>query len=352
MKQEIRAGLIGYGFAGRTFHAPVLLAVPGLKLTKVVERSGHASKEHYPWVETVRSADELYQDNRIDLIIVATPSTQHGAFVKKALLAGKHVVVEKPFTFASSEADELIRLAENQGVLLSVFHNRRWDGDFLTIQQLIREGLLGEVTEAEFRWENYRPASNPVRWRENGEPGSGTFYDLGIHFLDQALTLFGEPTAVRADIRRQRAGAMADDYFDVTLHYDTGLRVTLKSSMLVRDPGPRYTLHGSRGTFVKYGIDPQEDALKQGLDPSVPAWGEEPPEKWGKIHTSLGGLNISGCIETYPGSYASYYSNIYEHLTGTAELAVKPEQARAAVRLVELAYQSSKEQRTIDLSEL
>ncbi|MCR8630332.1 oxidoreductase [Paenibacillus radicis (ex Xue et al. 2023)] len=349
MNERIRVGLIGYGFAGRTFHAPVIICVPDLKLSVVVERRTEASKERYPWVNVVPDVQQLYEDDTIDLVVVTTPSTDHYRFVKDALLAGKHVIVEKPFTTNSAEADELIDLAKEQGKVLSVFHNRRWDGDFLTIRELLKQELIGSLTECEFHWDRYNPIAATGRWRNSDALGAGVFYDLGVHFLDQALCLFGIPQTIRADIRIQREGSLADDYFDVTLGYESGLKVNLNSSQLVREPGPRYILHGTKGSFVKYGIDPQEEALKRGLTPASPGWGMEAAELWGKLNTSIGGLHIEGRIETLNGAYASYFQNVADHIRGHAELEVKPEQARTAIRLIELALQSSREQKTIQV---
>jgi scyllo-inositol 2-dehydrogenase (NADP+) len=350
MTPEIRVGLIGYGFAGRAFHAPVITSVPNLQLAAVVERRTAYSKQRYPWVKVVTSVEQLYQDDTIDLVVVTTPSTDHLSFVRDALLAGKHVVVEKPFTVTADEADQLIALAGQQNRVLSVFHNRRWDGDFLTIQELLAQGLLGQPIECTFRWDGYSPVARSGNWRDTAAPGAGVVYDLGVHFLDQALTLFGAPETITADIRIQRDGAQAHDYFDIALGYASQLKVVLKSSKFVREPSPRYTLYGTKGTYIKYGMDPQEAALIQGQSPaSTPQWGQEPRERWGKLITSLGNLQFEGAIQTRPGSYQSYYQNVYDAITGQAELAVKPEQARQAVRLIELALQSAAERRQIEV---
>ncbi|NBD24411.1 oxidoreductase [Paenibacillus glycinis] len=348
MNGTIRVGLIGYGFAGSVFHAPVITSVPGLELTKVVERRSAKSKARYPEVEVVHGVEELYADETIDLVVVTTPSTDHYAFVKNALLAGKHVVVEKPFTPTAKEADELIAHAKEKGKVLSVFHNRRFDGDFLTLRELLRQGLLGEVMEAEFRWDGFDPVLRSTNWREGNLPGTGVFYDLGVHLMDQALTLFGLPSSIAGDVRMQREGAEAHDYFDVALLYESGLKVRLKSSKFVREASPRYALYGSNGSFVKHGIDPQEAALIAGAQPSaVRNWGKEPRERWGKINTSVGGLHVEGVIETVAGSYVDYYRNVMAHIQGQAELEVKPEEARLAIQLIELALQSSEEGRAM-----
>jgi scyllo-inositol 2-dehydrogenase (NADP+) len=349
MGDELRVGLIGYGYAGRTFHAPVITAVPDLKLVKVVQRSGTSSKERYPWVEVVNHVQELYRDDTIDLIVVTTPSTDHYEFVKDALLAGKHVIVEKPFTVTSSEADRLIALTKEQGKVLSVFHNRRWDGDFLTVREIVRQNLLGRISEAEFCWDSYRPTVG-ANWRNSDAPGAGVFYDLGVHLLDQALTLFGMPATIDAEIRAIRDNAAATDYFNVVLGYEDGLRIRIKSSPLVRERGPRYVLHGTQGSFVKYGTDPQEKALIDGETPLKPHWGMEPETMWGTLNTSIAGLHYVGRIQTIPGSYASYFQNVYDAITGKAELEVKPEQARMAIQLIELGIKSSYERRTVEVT--
>ncbi|MBB3114491.1 putative dehydrogenase [Paenibacillus phyllosphaerae] len=352
MSEPLRVGLIGYGYAGRTFHAPIITAVPELKLTKVVERSSSAAKDRYPWVKIVDNVNALYEDDEIDLIVVTTPSTDHYTFVRDALSAGKHVVVEKPFTVTSAEADELTTLARESGKVLSVFHNRRWDGDFLTMKQLLQQNLLGTVMEAEFHWDGYDPVMASGNWREHGGPGTGVFYDLGVHFLDQALSLFGMPETIAADIRVQRENALAHDYFDVVLGYPGGLKVSLKSSRYVREPGPRYRLYGTQGSFIKYGTDPQESALIRGETPATqPGWGQEKPESWGKLNTSVGSLHVEGFVETLPGDYRAYYRNVYKHIMGEAELAVTADEARASIRLIELAFRSNEEGRIIRVDE-
>jgi predicted dehydrogenase len=349
MGNELLVGLIGYGYAGRTFHAPVIAAVSDLKLAKVVQRRGASAKERYPWVEVVDHVQDLYRDDSIDLIVVTTPSTDHYEFVKDALQAGKNVIVEKPFTVTTEEADKLITLAKEKGKVLSVFHNRRWDGDFLTIREIVRQGILGRISEAEFCWDSYRPSVG-ANWRDSGAPGTGVFYDLGVHFFDQALSLFGMPATIQADVRTIRENAIADDYFHVVLGYKGGLSVRLKSSALVRERGPRYTLHGTKGSFVKYGIDPQEQALIQGETPMKLNWGAEPEDMWGTLNTSIESLHYVGRIQTIPGSYTSYYQNVYDAITGRAELEVRPEQARMAIRLIELGIKSSNEKKTVEVT--
>jgi len=349
MKETLNVGLIGYGYAGRTFHAPIIASVPGLNLAKVVERRTDKAREDWPQAEIVRDAKDLYADPDIDIVVVLTPSTDHFTFARDALLAGKHVVVEKPFTVRSSEADELIAIAKERRLVLSVFHNRRWDGDFMTVRGIVRGGSLGRLVSAEFRWDRYRPQPRPGRWRESAAPGAGVWYDLGSHFLDQALTLFGAPKTIRADIRTQREGVEADDAFDAALEYEGGLIVRLSATNVARIPGPRYRLNGVNGSFVKYGEDPQEGALRAGGKPTDPEWGREPEERWGELDVERDGLRFSGKIETLPGAYQDYYANVRDAVNGNGELAVRPEEARSVIRLIELGLLSSREGRTIEV---
>lgn len=350
LSKKLQVGLIGYGFAGRTFHAPVITSVPDLHLKKVVERRRELSKQRYPWVEVVKSVTDLYNDPSIDLIVVTTPSTMHVEFVRDALNAGKHVVVEKPFTATSAEADELIQLANEKNLVLSVFHNRRWDGDFLTIQQIIKENLLGPIRDCEFRWDRYNPVASGHNWRDQEGKGAGVFYDLGVHLIDQAVQLFGRPQKISGDVQKKRPGAMAHDYFDITLFYESNLKVTIKSSPFVREESPRYVLYGEKGSFVKYGIDPQERALIEGKSPAItPHWGREKEERWGVLHTSIGQVQVKGRIETIPGGYQHYYQNIYDHITKGSPLQVQAEEARYSIYLIEKALQASDEGKVLSV---
>lgn len=347
MADEVGVGLVGYGMAARVFHAPVITSVEGLRLKKVVERRAEESRARYPWVEVVRDLDALLGDEEVGLVVVATPNASHFELARRSLLAGKHVVVEKPFAVTSEEAGRLVGLARERGKILSAHHNRRWDGDFLTVRRLLEGGLLGRLVEYESRFDRFRNRPRPGAWREEAGPGSGILYDLGPHLLDQAQVLFGRPRAVTADVRTQREFARADDSFDVALDYD-GLKVTLRAGMLARGAGPRFVLRGTEGSFVKYGFDPQEEALKRGLTPAEPGWGEEPEERWGVLDTEAGGLHIRGRVETVAGQYQAYYRNVADAVNGRAEPAVKPEEARDTIRLIELAFQSSAERRTIN----
>jgi len=345
----IGVGLVGYGMASRVFHAPVIESVPGLRLRKIVERRGDASRGRHAGAETVRDFDEVLRDEGVELVVVATPNESHFDLARRALLAGRHVVVEKPFTNTSAEARELTELARAQNRLVSAHQNRRWDGDFLTVRKIIEGGLLGRLVEFESHFDRYRNEPRPGAWREEAGPGAGVLYDLGSHLIDQALVLFGLPNEITADVRTRREFAKAADGFDLRLGYE-GLGVTLKATMLAREPGPRFTLHGSEGSYVKHGLDPQEDALKGGRSPASEGWGEEPEECWGVINTRLGGLHVRGRVETDAGDYAAYYRNVADAIRGRAELIVKPEDAANVIRIIELASESSAAKRTLPFS--
>lgn len=346
MADLINVGLIGYGMAARVFHAPVIQSVPRLRLKKVVERHADESRQRYPWVEVVRDPAAVLQDEEIELVVIATPNASHFELARRSLLAGKHVVVEKPFTTTSGEARQLVELARRQHRVISVHQNRRWDGDFLTVKRVVDEKLLGRLVEYESHYDRFRNYPRPGAWREGEGPGSGILFDLGAHLIDQAQVLFGLPRAITADIRTQREFAKTADYFELILDYD-GLKVTLKAGMLVRELGPRFILHGTEGSFVKYGMDPQEEALKQGLTPSAPHWGEEPREQWGELNTQVGGVHVVGRVETAAGCYQSYYRNMVDAISGEGELAVKPEEAMNTIRIIEAAVQSNEERCTV-----
>lgn len=349
MVDEISVGLIGYGMAARVFHAPVMQSVPRLKLKKVVERHGDEACARHPTVEVVRDAAALFQDAEIALIVIATPNISHFDLARQSLLAGKHVVVEKPFTTTSEQAERLIDLSRRQNRLLSVHQNRRWDGDFQTVKKILGGQLLGRLVEYESHYDRFRDYQRPKAWREEAGEGSGILFDLGPHLIDQAQVLFGLPQRITADIRIQREFATAVDNFELILHYDN-LKVTLKAGMLVREQSPRFILHGTKGSFIKYGFDPQEESLKRGGTPRAPNWGEEPRELWGTLRTQLGGLHLEGQVQTIAGCYQAYYQNIVDAIEGREELAVKPEEARNTIRIIEAALQSSEQQCTLPFS--
>jgi len=348
VENPLNVGLIGFGLAGQVFHAPLIHANPNLRLSHIVLRHGNESEKKYPEAKVLRNADDLFAEPSVALVVVATPNITHLELAAKALQAGKHVVVDKPFTITSKDADELIALSRKLGRVLSVFQNRRWDGDFLTVRQLLQQARLGRLAEYESRFDRFRPALKPGAWREQALPGSGVLFDLGSHLIDQAVVLFGRPQGIFADVRAQRDGAVAVDNFEVRLEYPA-LKVTLKAGCLVCEPSPRFVLYGTTGSYLKFGLDPQEEALKQGNSPAQPHWGEEPKEAWGTITQANGKLERAK-YTTLAGCYPEYYSNVYRAITGKQELAVKPQQSRDVIRLIELAEQSAREKRVIPVA--
>ncbi|ALI98385.1 oxidoreductase [Rufibacter tibetensis] len=352
-QKKIRVGLIGFGMAGRIFHGPFISLVEGLELAMIREsreENIQIARSRYPQAQITSQVEDIIQNPDIDLVMVATPNSSHYSLAKQALLAGKHVVVEKPFTPTVAEADELIQLAKTQKRIITAYQNRRWDSDFKTVQKVLSSGVLGNVVEYKAHFDRFRPALKGNTWKEEDAPGSGIVYDLGSHLIDQALVLFGLPQAISADVRIQRPASPVLDKFEATLFYEN-LKVTLSAGLLVRELSPRYTIHGDQGSFLKYGMDVQEKALNDGMLPHLTSdWGVEPESIWGHLNTEHQGLHFIGKVESETGHYRSFYENVYQTITGEAELVVKPEQAREVISVVELIMQSSQEKRTISYS--
>lgn len=350
MDQLIRTGIIGFGMAGKVFHAPFISTLPGFVLSKISTSREAAAREIavlYPDTLVVADARSVLDDNDIDLVIICTPNTEHLPLAKAALLAGKHVIVEKPFAITSAEADVLVALARQQQRILTVHHNRRWVADYKTVRKVIDSQLLGRLATYEAHYDRFRPALRAQAWREELAPGAGILYDLGAHLIDQALQLFGLPQEITADVRIQRPGGKVDDFFELTLQYPD-LRVSLHSGMLVKKPGPFFSLHGDRGSFVKSGMDVQEEVLKSGGTPAnTPNWGMEPEHLWGQLYTEYEGLQIAGTVQSERGSFQDFFINVQQAIRGEAALIVTPEQARDTIRIIELALQSSNEKRTV-----
>jgi len=338
-EKKIRTALLSYGMSGEVFHGPLLQAHNGFEIVRVFQRNPKKQAVH-PYSVTT-DVNDILSDPSVELVIVNTPNESHFDYASRALKAGKHVVVEKPFTVTTREADELIALAGKNGKLLSVFQNRRWDADFLTVQKVLAEGLLGKLVECEIHYDRYRNYIEANTWKEVATPGTGILYNLGSHLLDQALVLFGMPRYIDARIGTQRPGGEVDDFFDIRMEYD-GFFAILKSSYLVREQGPRFILHGTEGSFLKSGIDPQEQALKDKKVPGSAGWGAEPKELWGKLNTTLNGKPFEGPYETVHGNYLSFYDNIHGALREGRALAVTAEQARNVIRLIEACQESTK----------
>jgi len=353
MEKAIHVGLVGYGMSGRVFHAPFLHTMPQFNLKAVVERNKNEAEKVYPYIETERSIEDLLNRGDIDLVVITTPNETHFPYAKAALLAGKHVVLEKPFANNSAEAAELVKLGRESGKVFSVYQNRRYVGDFKTIRQLLKDGLLGEVHEYICHFDRYRDAPKPDKaWREEVRPGSGVFFDLGPHLIDQALCLFGLPQFITAFIKHQRPFAIVDDYFDVRLDYASGLTVILKSGMLVREMGPRYAIHGTLGSYLKYGDDPQEELLKQGIMPVGYDWGKEPAEQNGILNTIINGEVVRKQVPTEAGNYGGFYTNLYDTIVNGAPLSEKPEHGYNTIRLIELAIESNEKKCTLPCIQL
>lgn len=321
-KEIIRVGLVGFGLAGSVFHAPLIHSCSRMILVGVL------TSRAIP--ERVSSLEELISG--CDLVVVASPNTTHLPIARRALEAGKHVVVDKPFTLTLDEADELIALAEQRNQLLSVFHNRRWDSDYLTVREVVAK--IGDVRLFEANWDRFRPAIKKG-WREVAEPGSGVLNDLGPHLFDQAIQLFGMPDALEADIAAQREGAAVDDYFDVRLHYGQS-RVALRSSTLVAAPRPRFALHGTRGSFIKDGLDPQEAQLKAGLDPLDAEFGIDRVQ--GTLTRPDGSVEH---IQSRRGNYLAFYEAMANAILDGSPVPVSAEDARDCLALIDLARRAS-----------
>lgn len=343
-RTPLRVGLIGYGYAGRTFHAPLVAAVPGLALAAVASRDAARVHADWPAVDVVGDAHAFVTRDDLDLVVIATPNDTHHPLARAALQAGRHVVVDKPFTLTLAEARELTALAEARGRLLSVFHNRRWDGDFLTLRALLARGTLGRVVHLESHFDRFRPLVQP-RWRESAGPGAGLWNDLGPHLLDQALQLFGWPQGLALAQARLRDGALADDWFDARLRYP-GLQVTLHASTLSAAPGARFTVHGTRGSWVKQGLDVQEDGLRAGARPCwphAPGWGIDPGDS--RLTLAAGDALADQALPLRPGCYADFYAAIRDALCAGAPNPVPPAEAVAVMALLELGQRSERERR-------
>lgn len=346
--QPIQTAICSIGMSGQVFHAPFVLVHPGFEFYAVWERSKNIAAEKYAGVKTYRGLDEMLADEKVELVVVNTPNTTHFDYAKKALLAGKHVIVEKPFTVRLSEADELIRLAQQVGKKLSVFHNRRYDSDYRTIKRVLAEGWLGEVVEAEFHFDRYRAELSPKTHKELPEAGTGALYDLGSHLIDQALQLFGMPEALYADILVLRPHSQVDDYFELLLFYPQR-RVRLKCSYLVREPLPGYILHGRNGSFIKAKTDVQETTLQAGVLPGSTDWGLEPETERGLLHADKDGRPFREQVVSERGNYMDYYQGIFDALRHNKPVPVAAESGRDVIRIIEAAFESSRAQQVVPI---
>jgi predicted dehydrogenase len=346
MTTELQVALVGYGFVGQTFHAPLIAAVDGLRLHSVVSRSAGLVRAAYPDVQVHADLETALRDPAVDLVVIATPNVLHAEQAREALTAGKHVVVDKPFTVTPHEAREVIAHAQRAERVLSVFHNRRWDSDFLTLRSLLTTGVLGEITQFESHFDRFRPEVRD-RWREREGAGSGLWYDLGPHLVDQALQLFGAPIAVSADIGMQRQGAQSDDYFHVQLRY-ARLRVLLHASTLVVANDRRFAVHGTRGSFLKDGLDPQEAALKAGHTPGGAGWGSD--SRSATLTINVGDVTESRQVSAIPGDYRRFYAGLRDAILGAGINPVPATDALMVMELIEAGRQSAAERREVTVT--
>jgi scyllo-inositol 2-dehydrogenase (NADP+) len=347
----MKTGVVGYGAAAQFMHLPFIVTNPKFQLQTILQRKGNEAQEKYPSVKIVRSLDEMLADESLELVVITTPNDSHFEYAWRALEAGKHVLLEKPFTITSADAKKLIVQSEKKNRILSVYQNRRYVSDFLTIRQLLKENVLGEIVEFEAHYDRYRPEQRPNAWREENTPGSGILFDLGAHLIDQAFCLFGLPRFVTADIRIQRPHARTTDYFELWLDYDF-TKVILKSGMLVREPGPRYAIHGRLGSFIKSGEDPQEALLRKGVLPIASDWGLEGEDIFGLLHTEINGKIIKEKYPSLAGSYGFFYDDLYNTIVKKEPLKVKPEHGFNTIRLIELATESNEKKCRVACTDL
>ncbi|MEK4497610.1 oxidoreductase [Bacillus sp. FSL R12-0069] len=341
--KKIGVGIVGFGFSSTTFHIPLLQTIEEYDIRAILSSKEAVVKEALPNANVVSTIDELVKRADIDLVVITSPNTTHFPYVKEAILNGKHVVVEKPFVVSIEEGEELISLAEQHNVVLSVYHNRRFDNDFLTIKKLLEENRIGNLYAYEAHFDRFRPHVRD-RWREKNLPGSGILYDLGSHLIDQALSLFGKPNAISADVIKQRPGAEIDDYFHIILHYGVK-RITLHSSSYVKQAGPHFTLHGEKGSIVKYGMDSQEEQLKNGTKPGDKGYGVDDEVNFATLETE----ERLDRIPTEVGCYDMYYKGIRDSILSGEKLPVTAKDGLEVIKLIQLAIESSETGRVISI---
>ena len=346
--QKIKTALCSYGMSGKVFHAPFIHLHEGLELYAVCERTKKEASEKYPSVISYSTVDELMNDENIELLIINTPNYTHFEFAKKALLAGKHIVVEKPFCTTTAECDELMALAKEKNRLISVYQNRRWDSDYLTVRKVIQEKLPGEIVEAEFHFDRYDENLSYKLHKETPGPGAGLLYDLGPHLIDQALQLFGMPTAVFADLAIMRPISKVEDHFELILFYER-LRVRLKAGYLVREALPAYVVHGNKGSFIKSRGDVQETVLKQNISPVTGNWGAEPGTAQGLLHTAINGETVRKTIPTERGNYAVFYEMMFGAIRNGSPVPVTATDGRNVIHIIEKAFQSYNEKKMVNV---
>jgi scyllo-inositol 2-dehydrogenase (NADP+) len=353
-RTPLRVAIIGYGLAGSVFHAPLIASTPGMQVSAIVTSNAQRQEQarrRYPEAALLPNADEIWQYPTLyDLVVVAAANRSHVSLGLAALNAGLPVVIDKPVAGSVADAERLLEASKRSGKLLSVFQNRRWDNDFQTVRKLLDGGLLGPITRYESRYDRYRPSPRQHAWRESPDPSDlgGLLYDLGSHLIDQALVLFGKPVSVYAELAQRRSGAQVDDDSFIALQYPDHY-AHLWMSVVARIPGQRFRVSGLHGTYEKWGLDPQEDALRQGRLPGSADWGIEPREHWGHLSTDVGGLHFDGQIETLPGAYEQYYTLLRDALLHGTPPPVDSADAVETLRIIEAAQISVREARVVSL---
>lgn len=342
----INTALCSFGSSGKVFHAPFIEANPGFRLYAVWERTTKTAAGIYPGIRSFDTLESMLADEAIELVIVNTPNHTHFEFARKTLLSGKHVLVEKSFTVTVSEANELIQIASDMNCLLSVFQNRRYDSDFKTVKKIVDDGLLGDITEAEFHFDRYKPVLSPKLHKESAIPGSGLLHDLGPHLIDQALVLFGFPGSLFGFLKTVRPGSMVNDYFDLYLFYKT-FSVRLKAGLMVMGTNPAYILNGKTGSFTKPRADIQEDILKAGLNPGSKEWGKESGSGSGTLFSDSNGQIIHKSIQSLNGNYMEFYDELFESIVHGKSLPVTAQEGLNIMRVIEAAQQSNQLKKVI-----
>lgn len=342
----IRVGLVGFGLGGRVLHAPVIASVEDLELAAVVERTTNLAAERYPGIAVHRSLDTLLADPSIDLIVLTTPTATHFALARQILSAGKHLVVDKPVCVHAAEVAELMALARAQQRIFVPYHNRHWDAEFRTLEQLLQQGVLGRVVAFDSAMDRWRPGQTRTPWKDDAAAGGGRLYDLGSHLVYQSLALFGLPQAVSAEVVRERDGEGADDAFTLRLHYPE-LVATLQATNVAAFPRPRFYVRGLGGAYRKYGVDPQEEALHKVARIADPHWGAEPEREWGTLTRAVDGQLMDTPVAPLPGDYRIFYAGVRDALRGHAAPPVSALEAWHTIRILELALESSHEGRTV-----
>lgn len=345
--KKIKTALLSYGMSGKVFHAPFLTLHEGFELTGAWERTKDLIRQDYPNVKRYETLEELLVDD-IDLVVVNTPVDTHFDYTKKVLQAGKHALVEKAFTTTAAEAEELDALAKAKGLKLTVYQNRRWDSDLKTVKQVLESGDLGDIVEAEIRFDRYNPNLSPKAWKESANAGAGVLKDLGPHIIDQAIYLFGYPKSVFADIRTLREGSLVDDNIDILLYYPDK-RVRLHAGFFNKEMVPSYILQGRNGSFMKHRGDVQEDTLKTGAKPNLTDWGTEPVALSGILNIVKDGKTVKKTIPTLQGNYYGLFDGVYKAITENTPEPVTAQDATRVMKIIDAALLSSSTGQVIQL---